>query len=292
MPRDNRPIGIFDSGIGGLTVVREVERRLPHERILYLGDTARVPYGTKTPQTVTRYADQIVRWLLDQEIKLLVVACNTASALALPALRERYSEEEGIGGLGQIQGKRAHVPSLARPRIPVVGVIEPGAQAALSVSREGRIGVIGTEGTIADGAYERAIAGRHPGASLVTAPCPLFVALAEEGWVDDDVASRVAEIYLTPIRDARVDTLILGCTHYPLLRGVIGRVMGPDVALVDSGPGTADEVARVLTDQGMAADPDGPGGTRFQATDNPARFRRVGSRFLDREIGEVEVVDL
>jgi glutamate racemase len=292
MPRDNRPIGIFDSGIGGLTVVREMERRLPHERILYLGDTARVPYGTKTPQTVTRYADQIVRWLLDQEIKLLVVACNTASALALPALRERYSEEEGIGGLGQIQGKRAHVSSPSRPRIPVVGVIEPGAAAALAVSRGGRIGVIGTEGTIADGAYERAIAAHRPGAQIISAACPLFVALAEEGWVDDDVAQRVAEIYLAPVRDSAIDTLILGCTHYPLLRGVIGQVMGPDVALVDSGPGTADEVARVLDAQGLAAPADGDGGTRFRATDNPVRFRRVGSRFLCREIGAVEVVDL
>ncbi len=292
MPHDDRPIGVFDSGIGGLTVVREMERLLPAERILYLGDTARVPYGTKTPQTVTRYADQIVQQLLDQDIKLLVVACNTASALALPALRERYSEEEGIGGLGLIQGKPAASLTPARPRIPVVGVVRPGAAAAVEASPGGRIAVIGTEGTIRDGAYERAIAAIAPDAGVFAAPCPLFVALAEEGWVEGDVARRIADIYLSPIRERCVDTLILGCTHYPLLRGVIGEVMGREVTLVDSGPGTAREVRRVLDDQGLARRPGSTGGTHFQATDNPERFRRVGSRFLRREIDRVEVIDL
>ncbi len=292
MPHDSRPIGVFDSGIGGLTVVRELERRLPSERILYLGDTARVPYGTKTRQTVTRYADQIVRRLLDQDIKLLVVACNTASALALPALQERYSEEEGIGGLGLIQGKPARSLTPARPRIPVVGVVRPGAAAAVAASTGGRIGVIGTEGTIRDGAYAREITQLDPDASLVAAPCPLFVSLAEEGWVEGDVARRVAEIYLSPIQEAGIDTLILGCTHYPLLRSVIAGVMGPDVKLVHSGPGTADRVAELLERAATAAPAGAEGGTRFQATDNPERFQRVGSHFLRREIGEVEVIDL
>lgn len=292
MPHDSRPIGVFDSGIGGLTVVRELERRLPSERILYLGDTARVPYGTKTRQTVTRYADQIVRRLLDQDIKLLVVACNTASALALPALQERYSEEEGIGGLGQIQGKPARSLTPARSRIPVVGVVRPGAAAAVAASPGGMIGVIGTEGTIRDGAYARAITDLDPDASLVATPCPLFVALAEEGWVDGDVALRIAEIYLSPIRREGIDTLILGCTHYPLLRKVIAEVMGSDVRLVDSGPGTAERVASLLDQAAMTAPPDADGGTHFQATDNPDRFRRVGSHFLQRDIAQVEVIDL
>jgi len=292
MLRDTRMIGIFDSGIGGLTVVREVRRQLPHESLLYLGDTARVPYGTKTSHTVTRYADQVARKLLDQDVKLLVVACNTASAHALDALRESYSEAEGPPALGIIQGRPALAPRGQRAPIPIVGVIEPGAEAAAATTRTGRIGVIGTEGTIRNGAYERAIARLLPDAEVYAAACPLFVSLAEEGWIRGRVTRLVAERYLAPLREANVDTLILGCTHYPLLRDVIQDVMGPDVALVDSAPATAERVAEVLESHGIAA-PDGHDGVlRVQATDNPERVAAVGSSFFRQTIGPIEVVDL
>ena len=292
MPRDTRMIGIFDSGIGGLTVVREVRRRLPHESLLYLGDTARVPYGTKTSHTVARYADQVARRLLEQDVKMLVVACNTASAHALHALRETYSEAEGPPALGIIHGRRALSPHGERAPIPVVGVIEPGAEAAAATTRNGRIGVIGTEGTIRNGAYERAIGRLLPDAEVIAAACPLFVSLAEEGWVDGPVTELVAETYLAPLREAQVDTLILGCTHYPLLRNVIQRVMGRDVALVDSAPATAERVAEVLQEHGIAAPDSRDGVLRVQATDNPERVAAVGSSFFSQSIGPVEVVDL
>jgi len=289
---DNRPIGIFDSGIGGLTVVREVSRRLPDESILYLGDTARVPYGTKTGYTVARYADQVARKLLEQDVKMLVVACNTASAQALDVLREKYAESEGPPPLGLIQGRKAVPTSQPRDRIPIVGVVEPGAAAAMQTTVSGRVGVIGTEGTIRNGAYERAIARLRPGTEVFTTPCPLFVALAEEGWTEGEVVQLVAEQYLAPLRRAGVDTLILGCTHYPLLRPAIQGVVGDQVRLVDSAPATAEVVASVLGDSGRTAAPGSQGRIRLQATDNPERFRIVGSRFLDREVGPVEVVDL
>ncbi len=292
MPRDTRMIGIFDSGIGGLTVVREVRRQLPDEPLLYLGDTARVPYGTKTSHTVTRYADQVARKLLEQDVKLLVVACNTASAHALDALRELYSEAEGPPALGIIQGRPALAPLGQRAPIPIVGVIEPGARAAAATTRSGRIGVIGTEGTIRNGAYERAIADLLPDAQVTAAACPLFVSLAEEGWIRGRVTRLVAEEYLAPVRDAGVDTLILGCTHYPLLRDVIQDVMGPDVTLVDSAPATAQRVGEVLQRHGIAAPEGHPGVLRVQATDNPQRVAAVGSSFFRQTIGPVEVVDL
>ena len=292
MSRDTRMIGIFDSGIGGLTVVREVRRQLPDEPLLYLGDTARVPYGTKTSHTVTRYADQVARKLLEQDVKLLVVACNTASAHALDALRETYSDAEGPPALGIIQGRPALAPRGQRAPIPIVGVIEPGARAAAATTRTGRIGVIGTEGTIRNGAYERAIADLLPDAEVTAAACPLFVSLAEEGWIRGRVTRLVAEEYLAPVRDAGVDTLILGCTHYPLLRDVIQDVMGPDVTLVDSAPATARRVGEVLQRHGIAAPEGHPGGLRVQATDNPQRVAAVGSSFFSQTIGPVEVVDL
>lgn len=292
MSRDTRMIGIFDSGIGGLTVVREVRRQLPDEPLLYLGDTARVPYGTKTSHTVARYADQVARKLLEQNIKLLVVACNTASAHALDALRESYSEAEGPPALGIIQGRPALAPRGQRAPIPIVGVIEPGARTAAATTRTGRIGVIGTEGTIRNGAYERAIAELLPDAVVTAAACPLFVSLAEEGWITGRVTRLVAEEYLVPLRDAGIDTLILGCTHYPLLRDVIQDVMGPDVTLVDSAPATARCVAEVLQHHGIAAPEGHRGVLRVQATDNPERVAAVGSSFFRQTIGPVEVVDL
>ena len=285
---DQRPIGVFDSGIGGLTVMRAVAGRLPGERLIYLGDTARVPYGTKSAATVTRYATQCADFLLGRGIKALVVACNTASALAIDSLRER----------------------MAAAGIPVLGVIEPGAVEACRVSRHGRVGVIGTSSTLRSGAYARAIAAIRPDFTVVGAACPLFVPLAEEGWVgaQDDVALSVARRYLQPLLAADVDTLILGCTHYPLLRGVIEKVM-PGAALVDSGAAVAGDLERALARLGLAAPEKAggaareargatatdPGATRqaeYHVTDDPDRFREVGERFLGHPIGGPHLADL
>jgi len=293
MSHDDRPIGIFDSGIGGLTVVRAVRELLPDESLIYLGDTARVPYGSRTRGTVVRYAHQVTQALLVQDIKMLVVACNTASAQALPALREAYSDDDGIPALGMIQGKQARGVIRRAGAVPIVGVIGPGARAAVETTRGGRIGVIGTVGTIENGAYERELSGLRDDLQVATAACPLFVALAEEGWTEGDVVEMVAQRYLAPIVEAGVDTLLLGCTHYPLLRAVIQAAVGGEVALVDGAPATAREVARVLEEHGRTRSPDaGPGRVRFQATDNPVQFRNVGSRFLAQPIPAVEVVDL
>ncbi len=292
MAYDDRPIGIFDSGIGGLTVVRAVRELLPDEPLIYLGDTARVPYGTKTGHTVTRYAHQVARILLDRDIKMLVVACNTASAQALTSLREAYEDDGGVPSLGLIQGKPAAGPVRAWGRIPVIGVIEPGVRAALDATAPvGRVGVIGTEGTILTGAYQQALSRRRPAIEVVAAACPLFVPLVEEGKLDGPLVELVAEEYLAPLRDRGVDTMILGCTHYPLLRPVIQRTMGDAVTLVDSAPTTAEEIRRVLDSRGGRARPGG-GGVTFVATDHPHRFRRVGSLFLHQDIETVEVVDL
>jgi glutamate racemase len=264
------PIGVFDSGLGGLTVVHALRDRLPQESLVYLGDTARVPYGPKSPETVRRYADEIARWLLSQQVKLIVVACNTATAHALPQLR-------------------ASVP------VPVIGVIEPGARAAVAVSR-GHIGVIGTAGTIRSGAYRRAITaqqGAGPHATVVEQPCPLFVPLVEEGWVDHPVTEAVAREYLAPLIADGVDTLVLGCTHYPLLAPVLRRVLPAGTTLIDSAAETAREVEHVLATTGTAAPRNGPRGTlRLAATDAPESFATLAARFLGGEVPHVEHVAL
>jgi glutamate racemase len=262
-----KAIGIFDSGIGGLTVLKEVVRVLPQEDTIYLGDTARVPYGTKSPETVVRYSRQIARYLDNLDIKLLVVACNTASAVALPALRSRLG-------------------------IPVVGVIEPGAKQAAARTRSGVVGVLGTPGTIRSGAYQRALEAERPGLSVHAQACPLFVPLAEEGWLTGDVPLLVAQRYLEPLLGTGMDTLVLGCTHYPVLRAVLQHVVGGGVTLVDSGDATAEAVAGVL--QTGAARPAGPGPRteRFYVTDVPDRFVAVSARFLGTAVPGAEQVDL
>lgn len=259
------PVGVFDSGIGGLTVVHAILGALPGERVTYVGDTARVPYGPKGADTVRRYAVQIAEWLVGQGVKAVVIACNTATAHALDAVR-------------------AAVP------VPVLGVIEPGARAAVAATRTGRIGVIGTAGTIASGAYERAIAALRPDATVHARPCPLFVPLVEEGWTAHPATHLVARTYLDGLR-GDVDTLVLGCTHYPLVAPVIAEVMGPDVVLVDSAAETADALARELAARGLRA-PSGDGARvhRFVATDAPDAFLRVGQRFLGGALRDVEVV--
>jgi len=260
-------IGIFDSGVGGLTVLKELTRALPQEDTIYFGDTARVPYGTKSPDTVIRYSQEIASFLIKQDIKLLVVACNTASAVALPTLRRSLS-------------------------IPVVGVIEPGAKRAAEVTRSRVIGVIGTSGTIRSSAYTRAIKRISPDISVIARPCPLFVPLAEEGWTDNEVATMAARLYLEELRKAQVDTLVLGCTHYPLLKKIIAEVMGPEVTLVDSAEETARTVAGILKDKKLLRPPAELGNHHYYVTDVPAGFIRVGNRFLGGKLGDVYQVSL
>ncbi len=264
--KDTRAVGVFDSGIGGMTVVREIMDRLPGEDIIYFGDTARLPYGTKSPETVLRFSRKNLGFLKSMNVKLIVVACNTASSLALPKLRE--GEE-----------------------IPVVGVLEPGAMAAAAATRRKRIGVIGTTATIASGAYTKALKAIDPGLEIRVQSCPLFVPLAEEGWLDDEVAYITARRYLEPLVEFGADTLVLGCTHYPLLKGVISRVMGGDVILVDSARETAIEVADILERDGTGGS-GSRGGITVYLSDIPYTFREVGERFLGRRIEKVEHVEL
>ena len=276
------PIGVFDSGVGGLTVLRAIHRRLPKEPLLYLGDTARLPYGTKSSDTVTRYALQAAARLVERGIKMLVVACNTATAAALPALREAFAP------------------------LPVIGVVEPGAAAAVRASRTGHIAVIATEGTIKGGAYQRAITALRPDARITGQPCTLFVPLAEEGWVDGPLVEGIAARYLGHIFASAdsghesPDTLLLGCTHFPLLATALQKVVGPQVRLVDSAATTAVAVEEELRRQGWLAKKNCPDSQeteipcRFMTTDDRARFARVGSIFLGQPLAEncVERVDL
>ncbi len=267
-PDDAAPIGVFDSGVGGLTVVRALRRRVPAEHIVYLGDTARLPYGNKSPETVTRYARACTRLLAEYGIKMLVVACNTASAHALTTLQEESS-------------------------VPVIGVIEPGTIAAARASRAGRIGVIGTRGTIESGAYQQALGRVAPGAAIFAKPCPMFVPLAEEGWVSGEIPERIAAEYLDEFRGNAVDSLLLACTHYPLLTGTISKVMGPNVAVVDSAEATAEAVAAVLDGLSQANSSSAPGGElRCLVSDSPRRFTETGRAFLGDDIGDVAWVDV
>jgi glutamate racemase len=268
------PIGVFDSGVGGLTVLRALQAALPGEAFLYLGDTARLPYGTKSPASVVRYASQCAGLLVGRGIKALVVACNTAASAALPALAARY------------------------PGLPVVGVGEPGARAAVAASRTGRIAVVATEGTIRAGAYVAAIERLRPAARVTGIGCSVFVALAEEGWTEGLIVEQVAHRYLDGVfaGPAAPDTLLLGCTHFPVLAGALRHAIPATVALVDSARTTAEAVAELLGAQGLARPAGAPaaGETRFLATDGPERFARVGSIFLGRPltVRDVELVDV
>ena len=269
------PIGIFDSGVGGLTVYRALHERLPNERFVYLGDTARVPYGTKSLATVERYAVENSRFLQSHGIKLLVVACNTASALALPAIRNAVE-------------------------VPVVGVIDPGARAAVLAADGGQIGVIATEATVQSHAYAKAIASIDPSLAVIEKACPLFVSLAEEGWAESDVARIVASDYLSELKDKSVEAVVLGCTHYPILRKVIADAVGFDVKLIDSGEATAGEVELLLDrmqlaneirifnqERQLCDDLD-----HFYVTDAAARFAKVAERFLGLAPSILEAVEV
>jgi glutamate racemase len=270
--RASRPIGIFDSGMGGLTVLRALAARLPNESFIYLGDTARLPYGTKSADTVSRYAVRAAGALMHRDVKLVVVACNTASAVALPALEAALTP------------------------VPVIGVIEPGAEAAVAAARGGTIAVIGTEGTVNGGAYVRAIHACAPNANVIQQACPLFVPLAEEGLVEGEIAERVAEHYLAPLfKRTKPTALVLGCTHFPVLAPMLWKVIarhGQMPALVDSAETTAVAVTNLLAENGLArADASLPSHV-FLATDAPDRFARVGEIFLGRKPEAVELVDL
>jgi glutamate racemase len=256
---NRRPIGVFDSGVGGLTVLKQLSLRMPHERLIYLGDTARLPYGTKSKETVLKYSMRNASFLLEKGVKCLVIACNTASSLALEDLRRHFE-------------------------MPVIGVIQPGAKKAASTTRVRRVGVIGTVATI-----------RSRDIEVTSVPCPLFVALAEEGWVEDEVTYLVAERYLRCLQDKGIDVLVLGCTHYPLLKSVLSRVMGKDVALVDSAEEAANEVAASLREHGLAAAEEGMAEVRAPTiclTDRSLHFLDLGEKILELPLNEVEYVDL
>jgi glutamate racemase len=257
------PIGVFDSGLGGLTVAHAIMRLLPAESLVYFGDTARVPYGPKSPETVRRYSREIAAWLLAQGVKAIVVACNTATAHALPALRDELE-------------------------VPVIGVVEPGARAAVRASRTGRIGVIATNGTIKSGAYVRAIHSEAPDAHVTALACPLFVPLVEEGWTEHEATRAIAREYLAPFMSDEVDTLVLGCTHYPLLKPMIAEIVGPDVRLIDSAEETAADTRRMLAETSLGA-ASGEGSYRFVASDDPQQFLTLGQRFFGDAIEHVEI---
>ncbi len=260
-----KAIGIFDSGIGGLTVVKEIVAKLPLENIIYLGDTARVPYGIRSPETVTRYSFENTQFLLSQEIKMLVVACNTASAISLDAVKKEFP-------------------------LPVIGVLEPGARAAVAATKTRKLGVIGTEATIASGAYEAALKKLAPDVEVHSLACPLFVSLAEEGWTDNDVAQLVARKYLSPLRGTGIDTLVLGCTHYPLFKSVIAQAIDPDIRLIDSATETAKEVEDVLEKLKWRINGSGEGVRKFYVTDLPSRFEKIGKRFLGDSLHHAQQV--
>lgn len=260
----SRPIGIFDSGLGGLTVVKAIQKELPKEKLVYFGDTARIPYGTKSPDTIVRYARQIIRFFRKtQKVKCVVVACNTSSAWALETVRKEFS-------------------------IPILGVIEPGAYAAVEVTRNGRIGIIGTEGTIASGAYVRAIRHLMPKARVFSKACPLFVPLVEEGKLTGPLTEAVAREYLRPLLKARIDTLVLGCTHYPLLKRTLSKVAGPKVKIVDSAEETARSLHRNLEMYGVEMN--GHGGGKYFVSDLSRKFKEQAQRFLGRHIPKVEKI--
>jgi len=266
MNRTN-PIGIFDSGIGGLTVVKSVLRLMPNENIVYFGDTARVPYGSKSNETVVEYSIQAANFLLRKNIKLLVVACNTASSVALKELRKFLT-------------------------IPVIGMIEPGAKMALQESKKGIVGVIGTRATINNKAYAQELKKLNPKVKVFEQACPLFVPLAEEGWLDHKVTQLVAKEYLGELHKKKIDSLILGCTHYPILEEVIQKVVGKNVKLIDSGTPAAKLVEDYLNGRGLRNQSVHQGVSEFYVSDVPTKFREVAERFLGKKITHLHKVEL
>jgi glutamate racemase len=260
---NSKPIGVFDSGIGGLTVVRALTTRLPHENIVYFGDTARVPYGPKSPQVVREYAAQDVDFLLSRNVKMVVIACNTVSAVALDVVQKHA-------------------------KMPVIGVIQPGAMAAVAATKRKRVGIIGTRATVNSNAYTNAVRQIDSDVLVFAQECPLFVPLAEEGWIDHKVTEAVAKEYLFPIKQEKIDTLILGCTHYPILRRAIASAVDAHVTLIDSGEAAAFEVERVLDEKGLRNPSMERPNLQFFVSDIPSKFAEVGERFLGQRLGKVQ----
>ena len=269
-PDSNSALGVFDSGLGGLTVVRELRRVLPNEDIIYLGDTARVPYGTRAPETVVRYASSCARWLVARNVKAIVIACNTVSAVAPERLRVELD-------------------------LPVLGVIEPGARAAVAATKTGRVGVLATAATTASGAYARAVSTMSTRCEVFAQAAPLLVPLAEEGWTEGEVPRLAARRYIEPLATAKVDVVVLGCTHYPLLRPVIeheARDLLGDVAIVDSASAVAQDAHAFLHSRNIAKEGSSPGSLHLAVTDLPKTFATVARRFLGEDTRDVEQVDL
>lgn len=262
-----RPIGIFDSGLGGLTVLKEISRILPNENIIYFGDTARVPYGTKSKETVIKFSVQDADFLMDLDVKMIVVACNTVSSLSLNILKRRYD-------------------------IPLVGVIEPGARKAAEITDKMKVGVIGTKATIASGIYEKEIKNINPGINVISASCPLFVPLVEEGRLTGTITKQIVREYLAPLKKENIDVLILGCTHYPLLKPVIQEVVGGKVSLVDSAKETAKEVKRAIGENEIGKTTREKPVYRFYVSDEPFLFKKIGEKFLSRSMEGIERVEI
>lgn len=261
------PIGIFDSGIGGLTVVKSVNTFLPSEKIIYFGDTARVPYGSKSNSTIIEYSVQDAKFLAKKNVKLIIVACNTASSVALEELRNKFD-------------------------VPIIGMINPGAKAAIKETKNNRIGVIGTETTVSNQAYSKAIKNINPEIEVIEKACPLFVPLAEEGWINHPATKLIAEEYLSDLKKANIDTLILGCTHYPILKDIIQEVIGKNVKLIDSGSAASVEVNEYLEGRGIKNYQHNIGKHEFYVSDVPKKFNEIANRFLGKELEYLEKVDL
>ena len=266
--KSDAPIGVFDSGLGGLTVMREIMQRLPEESIIYFGDTARVPYGSKSRDTIIRYVEQILNFMQEREVKAIVVACGTASAYALEAVRHKVY-------------------------VPIIGVVRPGVKAAAAATRNGKVGVIGTEASVKSGLYESLLHKIDPSLSVTSTACPLFVPLVEEGLWEDEITTLVAKRYLSKIRDAGADTLIMGCTHYPLLQKTIRSVMGDEVKLVNIGVETAAVLERTLQEQGITRKTtDAPPVYRFFSSDAPEKLCRFGASALQMQIPEAVKISI
>lgn len=264
---DNRPVAVFDSGIGGLTVLKEIMEQLPGEDIVYFGDTARIPYGTRSKETVVKYVVQSFNFLMTKNIKAIVVACNTASSLALEEVKEQFD-------------------------LPIIGVVEPGAKAAIATTKNNSIGIIGTEGTINSNAYQRKIRKVLPSAEIIGVSCPLFVPIVEEGWENSDVAYVAAQKYLIELKEHNIDTLVLGCTHYPALRYTIGKVLGNKVILVNPAYETAKVTKNILKEQGLLNEKLDGGTYKYYVSDDPDKFKRIGGNIIRKDIGLVEKVNI
>ena len=264
---DSRPIGVFDSGIGGLTVVKEIMEQLPNESIVYFGDTARVPYGSKSKETITKFSFQCINFLLEKKVKAIVVACNTASAASLDAIKQGYD-------------------------IPIVGVVEPGAIAACEVTKSNRIGIIGTESTVSSGAYEKEINVINNDVKMILKACPLFVPIAEEGWQETEIAKLTAREYLEDLKGKNIDALLMACTHYPLLENTISEVMGADIKLVNPAYETAKVLKTVLNGLNIQSKSNKISNYEFYVSDNPVKFKKVGENFLKRPISHVQKIDI